>query len=188
MKNENINDIILCANSIEYFSKQLNLYGDKIEKLTDFQKELFEDLDNETKIVKNVKRQVGKTTAASIYMLYNSIFSEFKTSCIFTYSNIISKEILNTICNLYNSLPEHLKFTKISKKNSNSIEFDNGSYIFIGSNNNYRGRTLNLVYFDEYSHIKNAREILKNIYPNITSNYGSKILALSTDDFMDMLR
>ncbi len=186
MSNAEINDIILCANSIEYFSKQLSLCNSKIEKLADFQKELFEDLNNETKIVKNVKRISGKTTGASIYMLYNSLFSEFKTSCIFAYSTATSKEILNIILNLYSSLPEHLKFTKISKKNSNSIEFDNGSCIFIGSNNNYRGRTLNLVYFDEYSHIKNGMEILKNIYP--TCNYGSKILALSTDDFMDMLR
>lgn len=113
-------------------------------------------------------RQTGKSTTASAYILWFSIFKFDKTTLIASNKEKSAKEMIQRIRYAYEHLPMWLKPGVLDDGwNKHSVGFDNGSRIESTATSEDSGRSLSmsLLYLDEFAYVA----------PNIASNFWSSI-------------
>lgn len=124
------------------------------------------------------ERQVGKTTNLLITALYQAVFYNDKTIHIHTYKTDAAKELINRFLFMYELLPEWLK-PKTTRRTKTFIEFENGCRISAGKNSDsIRGRTINLLLFDESAWDKNFEDTYMFCLPTVA--YTGKAIITST--------
>ena len=124
-------------------------------------------------------RQVGKTTTLAIAALYTAVFDNWKAVHIHTFRYDAASEIIYRIYEMYQNLPEWMR-PKIIKHNKTDIEFENGCRITGGSTSSHiRGRTINLLLFDESGWDSRFEEVLTDCMPNLC--YTGKAVVASTE-------
>lgn len=186
-------EYVRCMEDIKYFAEKYikiryhTAYGLKNDKshvsivLNDTQKNVVKDFNIEPQFFSLEARMSGKTTIAAIIILHQSIFREYFTSGIFTRKMINGQYIMELIYDMYENLPDFLKLgAAIIEGNKRKTEFENFASIhYFGSNVfSTRGRTINLMYLDEYEWISNKDEIKECLLPYVGIN--SKMFGLST--------
>lgn len=183
-----VNELVKCANSPEYFIRNYVRiktvdHGLQPFELYDRQADMLDVFHRERKVIVKASRQIGKSTTAAAYMLWYIIFNPSKTVGILANKEKTAKEILGRIKTAYQWLPPWMQ-QGIAEWNKNTIELENGSIVMAGStaSDAIRGFTINLLFLDEFAHVENnlAEEFFTSVYPTISSGLTSKIIIVST--------
>lgn len=150
---EHIEELKKCMNDVVYFGEHyftiVNLdRGKEKIKLYDYQKQMLRHMqDNKFAMVLS-SRQIGKTTVASIFLLWYTIFNSDKTVGILANKNRTAQMILSRIQLAYGLLPKWIQpGIKEGGYNKQSMEFENGSRMFSAStsSSSVRGEAVNCV-------------------------------------------
>lgn len=165
----------------EYMKIMHPLHGEIPFKLYDYQTEMVNAYHTHQKVIVNIARQMGGTSVTAAYLLWVALTKEKQTIMILTHKLALSKEILDRIIVMYDSLPNE-KRTELIRKNSNGIEFVNGSRITTGVVNycSVRGMSPTHIWVDSAAFIshKFGYDFWKSTGP-ITST-GTRIILTST--------
>jgi phage terminase large subunit-like protein len=183
---EQIAELIKCRDDVEYFAdnyiKVSKPNGVVQAKLNDFQRSVIRKYRDEKVFFVSAARQEGKSTVASIILLHQALFSEYRVSMVFARTKSQSSNIIDIITEMYERLPEFLAEPKMITRNKSEVEFDNGcAIISAGSDINYgRGRTLSTIYIDESEWFDKLDDVLTSLYPCMAAMPYSKLFALSS--------
>jgi len=128
-------------------------------------------------------RQTGKSTTASAYLLWYSIFNFDKTILIASNKEKGAKEMIARIRYAYEHLPMWLKPGVVDDGwNKHSVGFDNGSRIesTATSEDSGRGMSISLLYLDEFAFVAPniAEEFWAAIAPTLST--GGDCIITST--------
>jgi hypothetical protein len=128
-------------------------------------------------------RQTGKSTLATIFMLWIAIFNDDQKLLLVANKESTAKEIFRRIRVAYEGLPNWLK-APVTYYGLESLELQNGSRISITTTTGTAGRgsSANLLFVDEMAFIEKnlLDEFWSSVYPIISSSRKSKIIVAST--------
>lgn len=181
-----LDELRRCSQDLHYFIENYVYIVDPVKgnvlfKEYEFQTEIINNFANYRNNVALCSRQMGKTTCAAAYLLWESIFKSEQT--ILVVSNVFSAaiEIMERIRYSYELLPDWLK-PGVDAYNRGSISFDNKSRIIsrATTKNSGRGLSLSILYCDELSAVdlKKQREFWSAIRPTLST--GGKCIITST--------
>jgi len=188
---EEIAELVLCSTDIVAFAKHfkiqtidygLQTFGDVIY---DYQIEHLRLMYDNRYVAINYPRQSSKTTLASVLILHDVIFQEYRNFFIVSNKEDSSKDVLDRIKLAFEHLPEFLKLGVV-EWNKKSIEFENGSKIYAATttSSSIRGKTGSL-YCDETAFIENFDEFWKSTYPVMTTGKTARSILTSTPNKMN---
>lgn len=185
---EQIVEYVTSRDSIEYFAETyVTLFGktDPI-RLNDFQQQVVSDCEKYSVFSRISERGEGKNTVASIILLHTAIFTENKYIGVFGAGFRETTYIIRDIAEMYDSLPDFLKFSSSPKFLSTSLSFPNNSRIeCYGDNFEWaRGKTLNVVFVNDSESIANIGDATAVLGP-ITHG---KMFALSSSKTTSIFR
>jgi hypothetical protein len=128
-------------------------------------------------------RQVGKSTIATIFLLWIAIFQDDQRILLVANKENTAKEIFRRVRFAYENLPVWLK-APVEYYGLESMELTNGSKISITTTTGTAGRgsTANILFVDEADWIEPnmLNEFWASVYPIISSSTKSKIIMAST--------
>lgn len=150
-------------------------------KFYDYQKEEVNMFKDNRFVLLLQARQSGKTSVVAPFLMHSAIFKEDQNIAILANKREQATEILDRVKVCLESLPFFLK-PGIVSYNKGSIEFDNGSKIFVGSSSSdaIRGKSVSLLYIDEACFIPNDVDFYTSTYPVVTSGKDSRVIMTST--------
>jgi hypothetical protein len=127
-------------------------------------------------------RQSGKTTCASGYLLWYTMFVPEAQVLIAAHKHAGAQDIMNRYRYGYENLPDFIR-AGVHSYNRNTIEFDNGSRIqaVTTTENTGRGKSLSLIYMDEFAFVQppeKAKEFWTALSPTLST--GGKCIITST--------
>lgn len=181
-----VTELLKCSEDILYFAKKYCVVihpkkGRIPCVLRDYQERFILEMKNNSKIVCLASRQIGKTTAVSVFILWYAMFNHDKVCAILANMDRTAMSILNDIKTMYEHLPMWLK-PGCKEWNAHTISFDNGSKIFTAatSKNGIAGESVSFLYVDEMALIEPyiAEEFWKANYPAV--QHGEKVVVTST--------
>jgi len=153
----------------------------------DFQKQILRNLQNHRFHAILCGRQLGKTTVVSIYALWYAIFYSDKNIGIVSNKQSSAIDIMNRLKRTYEELPIWLK-PGVTEWSKTFVKFENGTMIMVSatSEDAFRGRTLNLLFCDEYAFVRKniADAFWAANYPTISASVEAKIVLISTPNGM----
>jgi len=191
---EMIDEIIKCKTDIIYFAENYfyiitGKKGKSKITLYDWQKKVLkafvETPDNKRHCIVKIARQAGKTTVATIFLLWYALFNKDKTVAIVAHKQEAAVDILKRIKTAIAMIPIWLQqgLTE-SGWNKKSVEFGNGSRILASATSAeaLTSLTVNLLFLDEFAKVPShvAEEFITSTYPVISSYEGNKIIMVST--------
>ncbi len=185
---EQLEEVIKCSEDplyfIEKYCKIISLDKGLIPfKMWDFQKDFITHLWKERKVISMMGRQQSKTTCTAAYITWHVIFNEQQTVALLSYKMAGAKEVLSRIKTMYENLPMFLQ-VGVTEWNKTSIELENGSKVFAAatSPNAVTGKSLNLVYLDEYAVVSNnvAEDFNTSVWPTLSTGETTKLFVSST--------
>ena len=191
---EQIAEVMKCSEDVEYFAdnyiKFSNPNGVVLAKLNDFQRSVIRHYRDNKVFFMPAGRQEGKSTVASIILLHQALFSEYRVSMVFARTKSQSSNIIDIVIEMYERLPEFLTEPKMITRDKSKVEFSNGcSIISAGSDVNCgRGRTLSTIYIDESEWFDKLDDVLTTLYPCMAAMPYSKLFALSSTFTGDSFR
>ena len=177
-----------CAEDVIYFAENffyivnLDEGRQKIKLYEPQKKAILQIVDNRRTVI-CASRQVGKSTLMTVVCLWYALFKKDFTIAILANKEDQAKEILERIKLAYEEIPNYIKagvwdFTK------EQVKLTNGSKIFVSttSADAIRGKSVNLLFVDEFAHIRKeiAEEFFKSIIPTLSSSKKSKLVVVST--------
>jgi len=125
---------------------------------------------------------MGKTTCASGYLLWYSMFTPEAQVLIAAHKYTGAQDIMNRFRYGYEMLPDFIR-AGVYTYNRNSVEFDNGSRVeaTTTTENTGRGKSLSLIYCDEFAFVQppeKASEFWTALSPTLST--GGKCIVTST--------
>src|ERR1035437_2934422 len=151
--------------------------------LYDYQKRMVQCYKDNKKVVFLTARQQGKTTVSAAYFVWYILFHDNKNVAILANKQSTADEIMYKVRLAYESLPHWLQ-QGVSNWNKRSIELENGSRVFgsATSASGIRGKTINILYIDEYAFVDNtlAEEFFTAVYPTITAGKDTQVFITPT--------
>lgn len=162
-------------------------YGKIKIPLYEWQRRVLRNMKHDLRYLLKVARQAGKTTVTIAFILWYSIFHEDKYIAVVAHLFNASKEILRRYRESYMMIPKWLQ-QGVVKFGKEEIELENGTLIvaFATESPNLRGKSVNLLYLDEFALIKKtaADEFIKSVMPVVSSGKTSRVIITScvTDD------
>lgn len=132
-------------------------------------------------------RQMGKTTTIAGYLLWFAIFNDDKRIAILANKGDTSREILSRVKEAFEELPWYMK-PGVVEYSKGSITLSNGTQLIATgtSSSSIRGKSINLLYLDEFAHIDNDVEFFASTYPVITSGKTTKVIITSTPNGLNL--
>lgn len=126
-------------------------------------------------------RQSGKTMAVVGYLLWYCLFHSEKTVAVVAHKGDQAREILSRFSFALENLPFFLQ-PGCKTLNKGKIEFDNNTQIFAAatSSGSLRGKSVNLLYLDEFAFVEHDVEFMTSTYPVVSSGKTSKVIITST--------
>lgn len=185
---EQIQELIKCQNDLFYFLKYVKIIHPDRGRVTfepwDYQRELFELINNNRFVIALVARQQGKSVMVAAYLLWYAIFHDDKTLGVVSNNEEGAIDILDRIKVMYEELPDWLKPGQ-AEYNKKTIMFENGTKIRARatSKDSFRGRTLNICFADEFAFVDpqwKADEFFTSNWPTISASQESKFIIVST--------
>ena len=159
-------------------------------KLYPYQTRFVEAMTNHKDVIALFPRQSGKTETAVSYMIWFAMFKPNQNILIAAHKFEHVSEIMKRIKQVYEGLPFWLK-TGVLKDgyNARSVKFDNGSVIqgTATTANSGRGKTINLLYLDEFAFLKPniAKEFWASIQPTLAATQGKCIITSTPNNDSD---
>ena len=147
-----------------------------------YQEELLRSYHDHKYTIAMLPRQSGKTTCASGYLLWYTMFIPEAQVLIAAHKYTGAQDIMNRYRYGYENLPDFIR-AGVHSYNRNTIEFDNGSRIqaTTTTENTGRGKSLSLVYCDEFAFVQppeKAKEFWTALSPTLST--GGRCIITST--------
>ena len=147
-----------------------------------FQEDLLRAYHDHRYTIAMLPRQSGKTTCASGYLLWYTMFTNEAQVLIAAHKYTGAQDIMNRYRYGYENLPDFVR-AGVHSYNRNTIEFDNGSRIqaTTTTENTGRGKSLSLIYCDEFAFVQppeKAKEFWTALSPTLST--GGKCIITST--------
>lgn len=126
-------------------------------------------------------RQSGKTQAVVGFLLHYAIFNANQFIAIVAHEAGQAREILARITLALENLPFFLQ-PGCKALNKGSIQFDHNTkiYAYASNSGSLRGKSVNLLYIDEFAFVTDASKFMEATYPIITSGKTSRVIITST--------
>ena len=150
-------------------------------KLYDYQKNMFNQFEENRFNVVLACRQSGKSISACAYLLWYTLFHSEKTVAILANKGATAREMLSRITLMLENIPFFLQ-PGSKALNKGSLEFSNNSRILAAatSGSSIRGMSVNLLYLDEFAFVERAAEFYTSTYPVVSSGKDTKVIITST--------
>lgn len=152
-------------------------------RMWDFQEKLVTTCCENRFVIAKMPRQVGKTTTTAALILWHVLFTSDYSVAILANKMDQAQEILERIQMAYENLPKWLQQGVVTW-NKRRIVLENKSNIRAAatSSSSIRGKSINLVYLDEFAHIDRnlQQKFFTSTYPVISSGKNTKIIITST--------
>ncbi len=152
-------------------------------KMWPFQERFIECVNDNRFVIAKMPRQVGKTQTSASYILWCVLFKKAYTVAILANKMDQAQEIMDRIQMSYENLPMWMQ-NGVVTWNKRRIELENGSKVFASatSGSAIRGKSVNLVYLDEFAHIDRnlQQKFFTSTYPTISSGKKTKVIITST--------
>ena len=147
-----------------------------------YQEDLITAYHNNTYTIAMLPRQMGKTTCASGYLLWYTMFTPEAQVLIAAHKYTGAQDIMNRYRYGYENLPDFIR-AGVYSYNRNTIEFDNGARIqaTTTTENTGRGKSLSLIYCDEFAFVQppeKAKEFWTALSPTLST--GGRCIITST--------
>lgn len=191
LNDDQVEELKKCLHSPIYFIENYvqiihPVHGIIPFKMYDHQKEMISNYENDDHNVVLASRQVGTNVATCAYILWYSIFKEYRTTLIIGNKFDDAKSIMHTIQMMYEGLPDWIK-PAATDETKRFMSFDNRSRIIAKSTSEHSplGIDASLVYCRHMAYI--APKLQKQIWDKLTPIFhnGSKVIVTSsprTDD------
>lgn len=181
-----------CKNDIHYF---VNTYC-KIISLDDglvnfktytYQNRMIEKIEKNRFSIFLWPRQMGKSTTVAAVLLHYIVFNtEFKVAILAQKADQ-AREILGRLQLMYQELPWWMQPGVVTWNKGNLI-LGNRSEAFTSATkgSGVRGKSISLLYLDEFAHVDNDVEFYESSYPVVTSGTSTKIVITSTPNGLNL--
>lgn len=185
---EQIDEIRKCRKDPIYFIKKyvkiISLdHGVISFAMWPFQERFVNEVEANRFVIAKMPRQVGKTQTSASYILWCILFKKAYTVAILANKMDQAQEIMDRIQMSYENLPMWLQ-NGVVTWNKRRVELENGSKVFASatSSSAIRGKSVNLVYLDEFAHIDRNLQLkfFTSTYPVISSGKKTKVIITST--------
>ena len=195
MSEEEIKEYLKCKQNIFHFSKYFTIIGPAGEekmKLRDYQEKIVKVIcakipEKNNRIIM-MGRQTGKTTIATLYILWYALFHKSKTIAVLANKASQAEEILLRIKNAYIELPMWLQ-QGLVKWNNGEISMENKTKIFCGasSSSSVRGKSIDLLLVDEFAFIDDnmATKFMQSVFPTQAAKKDAMMMLISTPKGMN---
>lgn len=199
MTPEQIEEYIKCKSDVFYFAKYFYIYtptGVKPIALRPYQSKVLQVLaakvDGYNNRIIMQGRQTGKTTIATLYLLWKALFENAKTIAILANKLDQALEIMNRIKESYIRLPMWLQQGIDPLRGGwtrKTIGMDNGSKIFASASSStaIRGKSANYMLVDEFAFLDQsvAEDFISSVMPVQSSDPNSQVILVSTPNGMN---
>lgn len=149
----------------------------------DFQEKMVSSIVDNRFVICKMPRQVGKTTTTAAIILWHVLFKEEYTVALLANKMDQAQEIMERIQMMYENIPIWMQ-QGIITWNKRTIKLENDSRIIAAatSSSAIRGKSINMVYLDEFAHIDRALQLkfFTSTYPVISSGQATKVIITST--------
>lgn len=184
-KQKQINEIVKCGKDPSYFINryvqiQHPLKG-RIEFHTfPFQDECLQAFNDHRFNVVVKSRQLGLSTLTAAYAVWMALFRKDKSILVIATKLAVAQNFIKKVKIALTGIPKWLWITEITTKNTQAIEFSNGSMIKAVPTSEDAGRSeaLSLLIVDEAAFIRNFDELWKGLYPTLST--GGRAILVST--------
>jgi hypothetical protein len=148
----------------------------------EYQERLIRSYHNYKQSIGMLPRQMGKTTCATGYLLWYTMFIPEAQVLIAAHKYEGAQDIMNRYRFGYENLPDFIR-AGVYSYNRNTIEYDNGARIqaTTTTENTGRGKSLSLIYCDEFAFVQppeKAKEFWTALSPTLST--GGKCIITST--------
>lgn len=179
-------ELAKCEDDIVYFVQNycriVSLDDGEIPfKMHGYQKKMIVAMLNDRFSLYMLPRQMGKTTVVAAYMVHQILFNSHYTIAILANKDSAAREVLDRIQFMYTLLPSWMQVGALTW-NKGDIELEGERKIFTAatSPSSIRGKSVNLLYCDEFAHVDNDVEFWTSTYPTISSGNRTKVIITST--------
>ncbi len=148
----------------------------------EYQERLINAYHDNKQCIAMLPRQMGKTTCATGYLLWYTMFVPGAQVLIAAHKYEGAQDIMNRYRYGYENLPDFIR-AGVYSYNRNTIEYDNGARIqaTTTTENTGRGKSLSLIYCDEFAFVQppeKAKEFWTALSPTLST--GGKCIITST--------
>jgi len=148
----------------------------------EYQERLLKAYHDNKQTIAMLPRQMGKTTCATGYLLWYTMFVPEAQVLIAAHKYEGAQDIMNRYRYGYENLPDFIR-AGVHSYNRNTIEYDNGARIqaTTTTENTGRGKSLSLIYCDEFAFVQppeKAKEFWTALSPTLST--GGKCIITST--------
>ncbi len=181
-------ELLRCEDDPIYFIKNYVkvVHPDRgivLMELYEYQERMIKAYHENKRVIFLTARQQGKTTVSAAYFIWYILFNKDKSVAILANKQATADEIMDRVRLAYENLPKWMQ-QGVKTWNKRTIVLENGSKAFgaATSKTGTRGKTVNLLYLDEFAFVENnqANEFFTAVYPTITAGVGSKVFMTST--------
>lgn len=181
-----------CKTDIHYFvnnyCKIISLdHGLVNFKTYSYQNRMLEKIENNRFSIFLWPRQMGKSTTVAAMLLHCIVFNQEYKIAILAQKADQAREILGRLQLMYQELPWWMQPGVITWNKGNII-LGNRSEAFTSATkgSGVRGKSINMLYLDEFAHVDNDVEFYESSYPVVTSGTTTKIVITSTPNGMNL--
>ncbi len=184
-KQKQVREIIKCGKDPSYFINRYVQIQHPIRGRIPFHTFPFQDdclIDfNEHRFNVVVKsRQLGLSTLTAAYAVWMALFRKDKTVLVIATKLAVAQNFIKKVKIALSGIPKWMWITEITAKNTQAVEFSNGSAIKAVPTSEDAGRSeaLSLLIVDEAAFIRNFDELWKGLYPTLST--GGRAVIVST--------
>jgi len=184
-KQRQVAEIVRCGKDPSYFINkyvqiQHPLRGRIAFDTYDFQDDCLHAFRNNRFNIIVKSRQLGLSTLTAAYATWLALFRKDKSILVIATKLAVAQNFIKKVKTALAGVPKWLWITDIVSKNTQGIEFSNGSGIKAVPTSEDAGRSeaLSLLIVDEAAFIRNFDELWKGLYPTLST--GGRAIIVST--------
>lgn len=184
-----LEELARCRDDIDYFCRKYLKVVDLDMgivpfALYDYQVEMMHMMDDNRFSIFLTARQMGKTQTVAAYLLHAALFNKDYEIAILANKETQAREIMSRWQLMYTMLPLWMQpgIRGWNKGDVHLANGDKGTKVFCAATggSSIRGRSINILYLDEFAFVQNDVEFYTSTYPTITAGSTTKVIITST--------